>query len=755
MENQKVLSEMSVMRIGEVILVRDREIQVKVDRTKNTSYLIYKGELIKNVSVGAYVKIAKGFLRLVAIVESETVRSDEPSNQEYHKAGGNIYRVLQLKLCGYIENRRYFQGVKEMPLIGNECYLMEVDEYNLIHCFAKPDEHSIHLGALLRDDQIQVELSVRQLFTNHIGIFGNTGSGKSYTLARLYHQLMQELRRDGKDNGAIKFILFDFNGEYSIEPTTIDSQKIIYNLSTLSTKGEDRIPLNKDDVLQEEKLSILANATEKTQKPFIKRALELYKRTYNTSKEDGISLTRTKIRCLIEDILKINDPVKGRLMLDFIKEIFHSFLGKAADCSYEDEISYHSKSSCYIINLPLPNSTNTGPYYMNDSSSFTHIKETKLYQKVCEIKDLPANPIDQFIIFMYLQLINDVLTNRASNEHIAPAINKLKAQRKDFMKLFNLTDSEDFWQGKTFVVINLNDCNTEMKKLVPMLICTKVYDEHKRLKGKSRAKEALNIIIDEAHNILSSESIRESETWKDYRLETFEEIIKEGRKFGVFLTIASQRPYDISPTIISQLHNYFIHRLVNDKDLNMVANNISYLDKLSVEMLPILPQGACVVAGLMTQLPVIVKVGTLSPEFAPQSQTIDAEDAWFDVKDPKHKVSHVQDFYPMLEHPLVKELQEKVSIDFNFYIKALSDLNSLLRGLGFAKVDVSTSPLYQWERHNDMFDEDCDTLTLTKDIFDDEGNLKNIRPSDWKEEMLTYQPKVSCHTTSFYDELPF
>ena len=77
----------------------------------------------------------------------------------------------------------------------------------------------------------------------------------------------------------------------------------------------------------------------------------------------------------------------------------------------------------------------------------------------------------------------------------------------------------------------------------------------------------LNLIIDEAHNILSEESQRESEQWKDYRLETFEEIIKEGRKFGVFLTLASQRPVDISPTIISQLHNYFLHRLINEQDI--------------------------------------------------------------------------------------------------------------------------------------------------------------------------------------------
>ena len=126
-----------------------------------------------------------------------------------------------------------------------------------------------------------------------------------------------------------------------------------------------------------------------------------------------------------------------------------------------------------------------------------------------------------------------------------------------------------------------------MKKTLPLLISKKIYTEHKS-KRKNIIKESLNIIIDEAHNILSRESVRETESWKDYRLETFEEIIKEGRKFGIFLTVASQRPSDISSTIISQLHNYFLHRLINNNDILAIEKTISYLDKLSVESLSIL-----------------------------------------------------------------------------------------------------------------------------------------------------------------------
>ena len=136
------------------------------------------------------------------------------------------------------------------------------------------------------------------------------------------------------------------------------------------------------------------------------------------------------------------------------------------------------------------------------------------------------------------------------------------------------------------------------------------------------------LIIDEAHNILSYQSNRESESWKDYRLEVFEEIIKEGRKFGVFMTIASQRPSDISSTIISQLHNYFIHRLMNEKDIQQVNNTISYLDKVSVESLPILSTGVCVLAGQLAEMPIIVQIDRIEEKNKPQNETINLIEAW-------------------------------------------------------------------------------------------------------------------------------
>jgi len=151
------------------------------------------------------------------------------------------------------------------------------------------------------------------------------------------------------------------------------------------------------------------------------------------------------------------------------------------------------------------------------------------------------------------------------------------------------------------------------------------FDSHKI----KQAKESFHLIIDEAHNILSNQSLREQDGWMDYRLELFEEIIKEGRKFGFFLTLASQRPADISPTILSQVHNFFLHKLVNERDLQIIDNSISTLDKVSKSMLPVLAQGVCIISGTALTMPVTVSVDFIDNiNLRPQSDTVLLTDLW-------------------------------------------------------------------------------------------------------------------------------
>ena len=236
------------------------------------------------------------------------------------------------------------------------------------------------------------------------------------------------------------------------------------------------------------------------------------------------------------------------------------------------------------------------------------------------------NKIRFKIIFSYY---TEIIRGHSNKEHLSPLIKRLDSRIKDIKKVISVKKNNEDGNNVSpnIAIISLRDVNLQMRKILPLLICKQLYEEKKLENNKEKY---LNIVIDEAHNILSSVSQRESETWKDYRLETFEEIIKEGRKFGAFLTIASQRPSDISATIISQLHNFFLHRLINNNDIKAVERTVSYLDKLSFESLPILPTGTCILAGLSAQVPVMIDVGSLEKIYEPDNKTIKLIDNWID-----------------------------------------------------------------------------------------------------------------------------
>jgi uncharacterized protein len=224
-----------------------------------------------------------------------------------------------------------------------------------------------------------------------------------------------------------------------------------------------------------------------------------------------------------------------------------------------------------------------------------------------------------------LQLARDLLSGHVQFEHIQPLLKRVEASLANLRRVVQISSEQS--ASKLLTVISLRRCNSEMKKVLPLLIAKHYYEEHK-LTVDSPPNKTLHLIVDEAHNILSETSTREQLSWKDYRLELFEEIIKEGRKFGVFLTLSSQRPADISPTIVSQVHNFFIHRLVNDRDLFLLENTITTLDRLSRGLIPTLAKGCCVVTGVSFDIPMVLQVDMLEKAKQPDSEDVNLGKLW-------------------------------------------------------------------------------------------------------------------------------
>src|SRR5690554_2223106 len=182
-----------ILKVGTVRSVQGRKINVLVDKRKNAPHIFLNGEVLKNVAVGSYLKITKGFSELIGKIEGEAIEEDKStSNKAYYKESDKINRELIVSLVGFIENGKFYQGVKELPLIENECFLLRREEFDMVHKFVDEDstDDSIKIGVLASETGVSIELGVNNLFASHIGIFGNTGSGKSYR---------SEERRVGKE----------------------------------------------------------------------------------------------------------------------------------------------------------------------------------------------------------------------------------------------------------------------------------------------------------------------------------------------------------------------------------------------------------------------------------------------------------------------------------------------------------------------------------------------------------------------------
>jgi len=275
-------------------------------------------------------------------------------------------------------------------------------------------------------------------------------------------------------------------------------------------------------------------------------------------------------------------------------------------------VSWHTKQGRFVRD---------GVFFDTDGNAYGANVEATVDTLSTEGLDV----FDQLIVRVNLQLISDLIAGFVQFEHIQPLLKRVESSLSNLRKV--LIISEAAMVEKPLTVISLRRCNNETKKVLPLLFAKHYYNSHK-VSVATPPDRTVHLIIDEAHNILSQQSTRESESWKDYRLEQFEEIIKEGRKFGMYVTIASQRPADISPTIVSQLHNFFIHRLVNDRDLFLIDNTISTLDALSRGLIPGLAQGCCVVTGTAFDLPMVIQVDRLSREKQPASEDVDLESLW-------------------------------------------------------------------------------------------------------------------------------
>lgn len=595
------------IQIGEVVAVMGVEVSVRAFENSNHETHFFNGQKFKGISIREFVSISHGFREIVCTVEGEYL---DERNYELEASEKLFTRKLKLRPIGYFEDDIFKDGIKYLPKIGDVAKLLSEQQVGSI--FERRSSDGYVIGKLLKED-LPVALPWQKLFNSHLGIFGNTGSGKSNTLTKLFTVLFDnKLQSIGNKS---KFVILDFNGEYTRNQIVGVDHKRVLQLTTRSAEG-DRFTIRDDEFWDAETLGILFQATANTQKPFLRRVISGRKTFLNLPN----SLTRFA-QATLKRVLRSRDPSVEAL--EQIKALVRNLPNSGDLAEIVGTVGLRSTGNAHSFHVGRPP---TWQFLADENGYFEDH-----FEPLIEALDLSGlSGFSELQVRADLQIIRDVLNGSAQYEHIQPLLRRVDGLKEEFSRVIAVGEDND-GNSRLVTVISLRECKSDVKKILPILIAKHFYEKHRSV-VTSPPSTTLHMIVDEAHNILSQQSNREAESWKDYRLELFEEIIKEGRKFGVFLTLASQRPADISPTVVSQLHNYFIHRLVNDRDLALLENTISTLDSLSRGQIPTLPQGACVVTGTSFDIPMLMQVDKLPKEQEPDSSDVNLVELWGGVE---------------------------------------------------------------------------------------------------------------------------
>lgn len=607
-------------KLGVIVGVDGGISQVGMYAMSNDSSFIWHGNILSGPKVGAFLTINQNQIKIIATVTSEkiidqqnTVKSIEFDNR-YRK--NSINRIIFLKTKGVIEGNKFQITSQYVPMIGNEITLTTKEELNIIFGL-KIGEPSVYIGKSILEGQ-KINLPINKFFASHIGIFGNTGSGKSNTLHKLYLELFRSSYRTNLLKKS-QFFMIDFNGEYTGKNmfNLKSNEKKVFEINTRLSSTGQKLPITKTYLFDPDILAILFDARPATQVPFLRNAL----RTFNNSITDENKFAELEMG-LLKSIIKGAKNVSSDALDNWIKASEILGVKKSSIIGLKNTLN-----RLYFGNFEIRSTNNK---FILKDGQFTEygIAELKFSELENELRKQykSASPISKLSYFLEFQRVYVSAWKSTNIEFINPLFHRMRSAFDSLEKVIEIKEdiSNEF---ETMNIISLVYANQEITRLIPMLLSKMIYDEQKLEVAGKPIDRTKHLIIDEAHNILNAEYRNNRDDWHDYRLSVFEEIIKEGRKFGFYLTLSSQRPSDISPTIMSQTHNYLIHRLVNDRDLIMLENTMPTLDRNSYLMIPSLGQGEAIITGSAMQVPVFVKVEK-ETEYHPSSEDVLLTELW-------------------------------------------------------------------------------------------------------------------------------
>lgn len=578
--------------------------------------IIYISDNVAHIEIPAGTPVAENLMNMHVIFEDDKKKI----LGEIEDISQNLIKVGFL---GEIVNGRFVGGVIRKPTLSSNIRIITKEELALIIGEDKPG--SMILGNSPLYDDCQIRVDINDLFSNHMAIFGNTGSGKSCGVARLLQNVFNNPSfLPYKSN----FFIFDAYGEY--HNAFKDINKINSNLhfkyyTTNKTEvGEQRLRvplwlLNVDD------LALLLEASSHSQLTIIEKMLKLVK-IFSQSDEQSIKYRNHLIAKAIMNILYTNQTSPSKR-----NDIF-SIL---ATCSTEQfnleapvqGIGYVRKfRECFTMNK---DGQFTESILVTEYISSFIDEELEKYE--------PTKPsfytLEDMERAMNFTLISEgLLKNEKMYDEAIMLKVRLHAlvigENSEYFKMDRYMTVEQYISslvacpdGRKAQIINFNleDIDDSFAKSLTKIYTRMLFDFTKRL--NVRASIPFHIFLEEAHRYVQNDN---DKFLLGYNI--FDRVAKEGRKYGLIFNLISQRPVEISETVISQCSNFIIFKMSHPRDLEYIKKMLPNISAEVVEKQKSLQPGTCVAFGKAFKIPMIIKMQMPNPE--PHSSNCDVVARW-------------------------------------------------------------------------------------------------------------------------------
>ena len=530
--------------------------------------------------------------------------------------------IVKARFLGEIVGDKLLGGTIRKPSLDASIRVIERSEIPIIT--GKDEVGFMKLGNNPLYDDFPVYLDVNNFFSNHFAIFGNTGSGKSCGVSRLFQNMFHDSRLyPYKSN----ILIFDSSSEYYNAFRNLNEINSSYNYRYISTNETDglgeplRLPvylLNKDD------LALLLQCTSHSQLPIIERMLKLAL-VFSQNDVDANGYKNHLIAKAIMNILYTNETAPNKR-----NEIF-SILASCSTDEFNLEapvqgIGYVRKfRECFLID----NSGNFTESVLLTEYVSSFIKDE--YDNFEPSKGVYYNldTLEKALNFTLIsegwlrndQTYGDSVTLKVRLHTLIVGNNAKYFDVPDYISLESYLSSLLINNGKKYQIvnINLNDIDDDFAKVLTKIYSRLIFDFAKGL--KQRGSIPFHIILEEAHRYIQDDRDRFL-----FGYNIFERIAKEGRKYGVIMGLISQRPVELSDTVISQCTNILIFKINHPVDVEYIRKMVPNITDEIIEKQKSLQPGTCLGFGLGFKIPIIVIMEMPNP--SPLSSNCDVVRIW-------------------------------------------------------------------------------------------------------------------------------